>query len=130
MNNSQKAIRKKELLNLLEKMQSRVDLLPEKERNFVRLFLAAENFRYIAQMAGVNEATIARRLKKIANRIASSDFVYALANPNLTHSQLNLLREHYVNNLSLLQISKKYCINYYKLRKFIGKSKNSLNEQC
>ena len=57
-------ITKNELLNLFEKSAGRIDLLAEREKALVRLFMNSHKFRIMAKYAEVSEATIARRLKK------------------------------------------------------------------
>jgi Mor family transcriptional regulator len=112
-------IKKRALLDLLEQIPGRIEMLNEMDRAFVNLLLTGQKFRTIAQAAGVHEATIARRLKKIAARITSNNFVSALSQPNLTPGKMQLLRDYFVDGNSMLKIAQKYKVSYYDVRKLI-----------
>lgn len=112
-------IKKRALLDLLEQLPGRVEMLNEMDRAFVNLMLTGQKFRTIAQAAGVHEATIARRLKKIAARITSNNFVSALSQQNLTHGKMQLLRDYFVDGNSMFKIAQKYKVSYYDVRKLI-----------
>jgi predicted DNA-binding protein YlxM (UPF0122 family) len=115
-----KGIRKKELLSLLDRFSTRIDLLSDEQKMFVRLFLDAQNFRSIATMAGVNEATIARRLKKIADRISSNNFITALSqNSSITGEKMEILKDYFVNALPMARIAKDRNLSRYRVRKII-----------
>lgn len=115
-----KGIRKKELLSLLDRFSTRIDLLSDEQKMFVRLFLGAQNFRSIATMAGVNEATIARRLKKIADRISSNNFITALSqNSSITGEKMEILKDYFVNALPMARIAKDRNLSRYRVRKII-----------
>jgi predicted DNA-binding protein YlxM (UPF0122 family) len=115
-----KGIRKKELLGLLDRFSTRIDLLSDEQKMFVRLFLDAQNFRSIATMAGVNEATIARRLKKIADRISSNNFITALSqNSSITGEKMEILKDYFVNALPMARIAKDRNLSRYRVRKII-----------
>jgi DNA-directed RNA polymerase specialized sigma subunit len=64
-------INKRRLLGILEMHSARIDMLDIEQAVLARGFLSIRNYRTIAKMAGVNEATVARRLKKIANHLSS-----------------------------------------------------------
>jgi len=115
-----KGTRKKELLCLLDRFSTRIDLLSDEQKMFVRLFLDAQNFRSIATMAGVNEATIARRLKKIADRISSNNFITALSqNSSITGEKMEILKDYFVNALPIARIAKDRNLSCYRVRKII-----------
>ncbi len=115
-----KGTRKKELLGLLDRFSTRIDLLSDEQKMFVRLFLDAQNFRSIATMAGVNEATIARRLKKIADRISSNNFITALSqNSSITGEKMEILKDYFVNALPMARIAKDRNLSRYRVRKII-----------
>jgi DNA invertase Pin-like site-specific DNA recombinase len=115
-----KGISKKELLNLFERLSIRADMLPDEQRTFVRLFLAGGKYRPIANSAGVNEVTIARRLKKIADRISSNNFIAALSgNNNLPPEKMEILKDRFVNGMAVKTIAQNRNISYYKVRKII-----------
>jgi transposase len=112
-------ISKKELLHVLEKHSARVDMLPAGQKAFVTLFLNGRSFRMLAKTAGVNEATVARRLRKIIGRINSDDFLSALSQDDLSEEKMEIIRGHFVNGLSVKSISKKIGLSRYGVSKII-----------
>lgn len=115
-------ITKKELLNLFDNTPGRIDMLPVKDRAFINLFMSAQNFRTIAINAGVHEATIARRLKKIADRIKNDSFIFAISNKKLSKLKIEVLKDYFVNGMSMIQIAKNRKLSYYEVRKIIKES--------
>lgn len=107
---------------MIEKIPGRVELLNDKDRAFINLFLASQNFRNIASAAEVHEATIARRIKKIVQRISSNEFVKAISDRNLTPVKRKILREHFIDGMPMIKIAKKNKISYCQVRKLIKTS--------
>ena len=117
---------KKELLNLFEKHAGRIDLLNGQQKAFVRLFLNGQKFRTLANTAGVHEATIARRLKRIALRISNNNFIAALAvisDASEFPEKIKIIKDHFLNGLSIKTISKNTGLSPNKVRKTIKQFK-------
>jgi len=113
-------ITKNQLLDTFDRMVGRIELLAGEQRAFVRLFQNIRDFRCIAQTAKMHEATVARRLKKIAQRISDDKFVSALTdNPNS-----KIIKEKFVNGKSVGQIANETGMTKYKVWKMIKKVKN------
>jgi DNA-binding Lrp family transcriptional regulator len=112
-------IKKRALLDLLEQSPGRIEMLNERNRAFVNLMLTWQNFRTIATAAGVHEATIARRLKKIAARITNNTFVCALSQRNLTPQKMQILRDYFVDGFSMFTIAAKNHVGYHNVRNLI-----------
>jgi transposase len=118
---------KKELLNLFEKHAGRIDLLNGQQKAFVRLFLNGQKFRTLANTAGVHEATIARRLKRIALRISSNNFIAALAvasDASEFPEKTKIIKDYFLNGLSIKAISKNTGISRYKVSKTVRQMRN------
>lgn len=114
------SISKKELLNVFEKLSSRIDMLSEQQKTFVRLFMSSQSFRRIAKTAGVHEATIARRLKRIAERIGNNDFIAVLSqNGNLTGEEMEVLKDRFVNGMAVKTIAENRKMTCYRVKKII-----------
>jgi len=120
---SAQKISKNELLHILEKHSARVDMLPAGQRVFVTMFLNIRKFNMLARTAGVNEVTIARRLRKIIGRIISDNFLSALPQDDLSEEKIEIIRSHFVNGLSVKSISKKTGISRYRVRKIIQQAR-------
>lgn len=111
-------ITKRQLVNLFENQPTRLDFLSEKQRVLVTLFINLQNFRLIAKILNVNEVTIARRLKKIADCISDNNFSTAFKN-NSDVSRMKIAKDHFVNALPARSISKKRNLPYHKVRRII-----------
>jgi hypothetical protein len=121
----QQKITKNELLNLFEKSAGRIDLLAEREKALVRLFMDSQKFRTMAKSAAVSDATMARRLKKIARLISRDDFITALIETNdLSTKEMEITRDHFVNGLTITDISRNKNLSRYKVRKIINQMRN------
>lgn len=116
---SAQKISKNELLHILEKHSARVDMLPAGQRAFVTMFLNIRKFNMLARTAGVNEVTVARRLRKIVSRISSDNFLFALSQDNLSEEKVEIIRGYFVNGLSVKSISEKTGFSRYRIRKTI-----------
>ncbi len=116
-------ISKKELLFILEKHPARVDMLPADQKAIVTLFLNGRDFRMLAKNAGVNEATVARRLRKIVSRIISDDFLAALSQDDMSEEKTEIIRDYFVKGLSVKTISQKTGLSRYRVSKTIRQLK-------
>jgi len=116
---SAQKISKNELLHILEKHSARVDMLPVGQRAFVTMFLNIREFNMLARTAGVNEVTVARRLRKIVSRISSNNFLFTLSQDNLSEEKVEIIRGYFVNGLSVKSISEKTGFSRYRIRKTI-----------
>lgn len=112
---------KNELLDTFEVLTARVELLSEEQRLLVRLFQAGQSYKAIAIMAGTNEVTITRRLRRIAQRISDDRFVAALSGENTQDPQMKILKEKFINGKTLEQITKNAGLSKYKVRKIINR---------
>jgi transposase len=120
-------INKKELLNLFEKHTGRIDLMDEQQKAFVRLFLGGQKFRTLAKNAGIHEATIARRLKRIALRISSNNFIAAITKTSYSsghRKKIQIVKDHFLNGRSAKAISKNTGLSRYKVSKIIKQMRN------
>lgn len=112
-------IHKRALLDFFESVPGRVEMLPQQDRAFVRLFLVSQKIRLMAAMAGKHEATIARRLKRIAARISANNFVATLSDEKLSKDEMQILRDYFVDGIAMLKIARNRNLNYYVVRKII-----------
>jgi len=106
---------KNELLDLLDRFAARAELLEERQQSLVRLFQSVQNFRTIAETAKVNEVTIARKLKRIAQRISSDAFISALTD----NTNSEVVKKRFINGKSIRQIANETGLSSYEVRKII-----------
>ena len=106
---------KNELLDLLDRFAARAELLEERQQSLVRLFQSVQNFRTIAETAKVNEVTIARKLKRIAQRISGDKFISALTD----NTNSEVVKKRFINGKSIRQIANETGLSSYAVRKII-----------
>ena len=96
--------------------------LSKPDRTLVLMYLDHDNsFRQMAQLLGVSEATVARRVKKIISRIDNRDIKSVLANScTLSHRQKKIARDYFLRGLNVKKIAYKYKMTYYSTRRTIN----------
>jgi DNA invertase Pin-like site-specific DNA recombinase len=114
---------KNELLDLFDRFAARAELLEERQQSLVRLFQSVQNFRTIAATAKVDEVTIARKLKRIAQRISSDKFIAALSNitPTTGVGAKQILKEKFINGKSIREIANETGLSFYEVKKIINR---------
>lgn len=107
----------------IELLYSRVSLLNGKDKLLMTMHLQQGNtFRQLAQLAGVNETTIARRIRKIKKRLINSKYITCLRNRSkFTKDELEIAREHFLMGLAMRKIAEEHQLSYYHVRKTIKK---------
>jgi len=101
-----------------ERMWAQAHLLRADDRALLRLHLDAGNsFNQIARMLGVRPSTVARRLRRIAERL--NDPTYPLCAQHrrqFSKVELAVIRDFFVRGLSVRQISRGRKLSYYRAR--------------
>ena len=81
----------------------------------------ANSFRQLAQLLGVSEATVARRVKKIISRIGNRDIEDVLAKSSkLSRRQKKIARDYFLRGLNVKTIARKYKMTYYNTQRIIN----------
>lgn len=118
--------------DVLDNLRSRIELLSGKDRLLITMYLDNGNsFRQISILTGVNEVTIARRIKKIMLRLSNEDFIRVLRNKKMfSKRQMKISRDYFLRGQSIREISTKYRMSFYgvyqvlqKIRKLKNNSK-------
>ncbi len=105
-----------------EQIRKRAEQLSEPDRTLVRMYLDNENsFRQIAQLLGVSEATVARRVKKIISRLSDPSIEGVLnKSSTLGRRQRKIARDYFLRGLTVKTVSRKYGMTYYNTRRIIN----------
>jgi hypothetical protein len=114
-------ITKRQLLDLFDQFETRTELLDDKSKALVRLFQAGGKFKPLADNCGVNQATIGRRLKKIAQRISDDKFIRSV----VSRGGSKIVKEKLINRKSIRQIANEMGITKYKVRKIVNKGQKN-----
>jgi len=104
-----------ERMNLL---RSRVELLEGEDRALLTMYLDnGTTFRQIAKVAGVNEATVARRIYKLIQRLLDGDYVACLRNRQMfTCQEMSVARRYFLKGESMRTIATREGVTYYQVR--------------
>ena len=107
----------------IDLLRSRVSLLTGKDRLLMTMYLENGNtFRQMARLAGVNEASIARRIYKVTKRLIDGEYITCLKNRDkFTGSEMAVAKDYLLLGLSQRKISIKHNCSIYRIRKILKK---------
>ncbi len=107
----------------IEQLGSRVSLLSGKDRLLMTMYLKNGNsFRQLAQLAGVSETNIARRIHKIIKRLTEGKYIACLrSRDKFTKSEMAVAKDYFLLGLSQNKITAKRNYSTYGLRKILKK---------
>lgn len=105
----------------VELLRDRVKLLAGKDKVLMTMYLKNGNScRQMARLAGVNQANIGRRIRKIAQKLIDGEYIRCLQNrKKLTGFEMVVAKDHFLRGLSIKQIAVNRGRSYYGLRKIV-----------
>ena len=105
----------------IEVLRGRVELLSGIDRVLMKMYLENGNsFREMSKLAGVNEATIGRRIHKITDRLLDGRYIICLRNASeFSKMELFIARDYFLLGLSMRKICAKEDFSYYRVRQEI-----------
>jgi len=106
----------------IDLLRSRIGMLVGKDKLLLTMYLENGNsFRQIAQLVGVNEASIARRIHKITKRLIDGEYITCLRNRDkFSEEELVIAKDYFLLGLSIRKIAIKRDATYYRVRKIIS----------
>jgi len=107
----------------IDLLLSRVSLLSGRDKVLMTMYLENGNsFRQMARLAGVNEASIGRRIHKLTRRLLDGEYITCLRNRDkFTSSEMAVAKDYFLRGLALRRIAKKENISYYRARQIMKK---------
>ena len=107
----------------IELLLERVGLLDGKDRVLMTMYLENGNScRQLAKLAGVNEANISRRIKKLTKRLIGGEYLICLRNRDMfTAKEMSLAKDYFLRGLSIKEIADKQSMTYYRTRETLVK---------
>ena len=113
----------------IELLRNRVELLTGKDRLIMTMHLSNGNtYRQLAQLTGINEANIARRIHKLTKRLIDGEYIKCLRNRDkITKTQMNIARDYFLTGLSFKTIADKRDDSYYHIRQTVLKIQQIIN---
>jgi predicted DNA-binding protein YlxM (UPF0122 family) len=111
------AARKEEYRNRIEVLKNRVSLLVGRDKVLMTMYLENGNsFYQMAQLAGVSESTIARRIHKLTRRLIDGKYMTCLRNrEKFTKREMDIAADYFLRGLSLKKIAAKRGWSYYSV---------------
>ena len=114
---------KDEFRDRIDLLRSRVNLLTGKDKVLMMMYLENGNsFRQMARIAGVNEASIARRIHKITKRLIDGEYITCLQNRDkFTQAEIDIAGDYFVMGLSMRKIAGRRRCSCYRVRETLKK---------
>jgi predicted DNA-binding protein YlxM (UPF0122 family) len=104
-------------------LRGRADLLTGKDKALMTMYLEHGNsFRQMARVAGVTEVTIARRIRKLTDRLIDGHYITCLrSRGKFTALEMTVARDYFLTGLSMKNIAAKRHSTFYRIRKMLEK---------
>ncbi|MCJ7691867.1 MAG: hypothetical protein MUO22_00430 [Sedimentisphaerales bacterium] len=107
----------------IDLLRSRAELLTGKDKVLMTMYLKnGTSFRQMARLIGVNEASIARRIYKVTQRLIDGEYITCLRNRDkFTLTEMRVSKNYFLGGLSMKKIAKKQGLTYYRIRQTLKK---------
>lgn len=105
----------------IELLRRRLAWLEGPDKAIMELYLErGGTFRQIAALAGVNEVTIARRIRKISDRLLNGRYLMVLRKrEKFAETEIKVAKDYMINGSSQRQIAERHEISVYRVKKII-----------
>ena len=105
----------------LDLLRSRVNLLSGEDKLLMTMYLENGNsFRQLARLTGVNEANVARRIRRITGRLLNGRYVMCIRHRDkLTKREMAIAKDYLLMGLSQKQIARKRNCSLYRIIKIL-----------
>jgi len=113
----------------IDLLADRISLLAGKDRLLMTMHLKNGNsFRQIAQLAGVNEVNIARRIHKLTKRLIDGEYITCLRNRDRFNAEeMAVAKDYFLTGLSMKKIAAKRHCSYYRVRETLKSIKRLIS---
>jgi predicted DNA-binding protein YlxM (UPF0122 family) len=103
----------------LDIIRSRAGLLTGTDKTLMQVYLDnSGTFRQMSRIAGVNEASVSRRIHKLIRRLLDGQYITCLRNRKyLTDKQVEIARDYFVEGLPMSEIARRHEISIYAVKK-------------
>jgi len=112
--------------NTVEILRKRVELLRGKDRLLMKIYLEKGiNFRQMAQLTGLSEGIITRRIRKLTDRLVDSRYITCMRyQEKFSVYQLDIARDYFLHGLSIRKIALKRRHSKYRISTIVRRIKN------
>ena len=114
-------------------LRMRSDILGRADRAFLRMYLEkGSRITEIAQMVGISEAAVARRIKKLTKRLLDGRYVACMRNRDkLCRLDRHIAKDYLIEGLSMEKIAARRRVTVYRVRQAVGAINDLLRvEKC
>ena len=119
----------KEYRDSIDLLRSRANMLTGKDKLLMIMHLSNSNsFRQMARLAGVSEASIARRIRKVTKRLTNGKYITCLrSRDKLTSAEMAVAKDYFLLGLSQGKIAIKRSCSVYHVRKTLKTIQHLIN---
>ncbi len=113
----------KERRQRIDMLSRRARLLHGRDRLLMTLYLErGSSFREIARLAGLNETTIARRVRKLTQQLLDDRYFLCMRHRDrFTCLELSIAKDYLLLDLPMTKIAEQRDLSYYQIRKTVNK---------
>jgi len=113
----------------IDMLRGRLELLSGQDRVLLKMYLEnGTTFRQMAAVAGVNEATIARRIYKLIRRLLDGEYIICLRNrKSFTRLEMQIAKNYFLDGLSQRKISLQRKCSVYRVRQTLKKIESKVS---
>ena len=114
----------------LDVIRSRIALLTGRDKLLMDMHLNNGNsFRQLAELAGVSEGKMARRINRIRKGLIRGDYIKCLRNREMfSDEEMAIARDYLLSGLSIRKIADKQRISNYQIRRIVRRIKDVVQE--
>jgi predicted DNA-binding protein YlxM (UPF0122 family) len=107
--------------NQVDLLRGRIELLEGKDRAMMEMYLEQGNsLRQIAELLGVNATSLARRIRKLSERLTKGIYLQCRRHENMfSESELSLAKDYFLRGMNMRRIAKRRKMRYHKVREKI-----------
>jgi predicted DNA-binding protein YlxM (UPF0122 family) len=115
----------------VEMLRNRLNLLTGTDKLLMTMYIKHGNsIRQIARVRGVTEASIARKIRTITERLTDGPYIQCLRNRDkLTDRQFAIAKDYYLAGLSMRRIAAKRGWSYYHIHETLNEIRSIMDAQ-
>jgi hypothetical protein len=106
-----------------EVLKHRVSLLDGKDEALMQIYLeVGSSYRRIGRLTGVNEVTVARRIRAMSRRLVNGRYLECLRHRRaLSAIEMDIAKAYYLQGLPINRITAENGWSYYRIRTTVAK---------
>jgi len=114
---------KQENRDELDLLRRRINLLKGKNKLLMTMYLDNSNsFRQMSRLSGISETSIARRIKRIMNRLTDGRYITCLRNASdFSQQELDIAKQYFLLGYAMRKIAQNRQCSYHCIRGTIKK---------